>query len=414
MILNKSYYYTLWDMGQSPTSFVREKSYKPEFPWNFTDYFEYTLSNSNMQSNLANNDAWYIEFFGPYCFTTYNLSDFIPKYVLDKIKRNECNLVLHNTGHGQHEAIENIYQEVILKFNLPFDNIIISSESADMHTAGYFISKKLNLPMVNYYLTTEFEGYYSHYAKNLAVKFNNFELKHYDKKFLCLNGYYRRHRAALITMLSGLNLLDKGLISFNIKEGGAEPEDTYNFMKEFFSQIPEVNSILDNNKDNLLKLKSILLDRPFNHGENLAVVMPEHDTYFNDTFFSVVTETNYPDFNPIHHTPELPNRVGRLLSEKIFRTIYFKHPFLIVCNPHSLKLLKELGYKTFDSLIDESYDDETDNSIRIYKIAKEIERLCNLSDEEVYNFINQAKYICEHNFEMLKTKHQFFCRELKI
>jgi len=402
MIINKSYYFTLWDIGHSPPHVV-EKIYKPRYPWNWTDNYENVLGDSC--------DAWYIEFFGSFCFQKFNLSDFIPKYVLEKIKKNELKLILHNTGHGQQEAIENLYKDVILKYNLPFDSVIISSESADMHQAGAYVSKKNNLPMPRFFFATEFEGYYSDYAKNQQVKFNNFELKTYNKKFLCLNGFYRRHRAALITMLSGLNLLDKGIISYNIKDGGATPEDTYAFMQEFFAHIPEVKLILETKKEDLLKLNSILLDRPFNPPDNLAVVMPEHDTYFNDTFFSVVTETNYPDFDPVNHIPILPNRVGRLLSEKIFRTIYFKHPFIMISNSQSLKLLKDLGYKTFDGLIDESYDSETDNSVRIYKVAKEVERLCNMSEEQTHDFISRAKEICEYNFEVLKNKNQF-CREL--
>lgn len=400
MILNKSFYFALWDIGNNP--YVVQKHFKDHFPWNWTDYMD-----------ILNLPTYYIEYFGNYCFKTFNIEDYIPKYVFDLIKNKEAFLLLHNTGHGYHESVENIYNEVLLKYNIPFEQVIISSESADMHEAGIFYSKKYNLPMLKYLWATEFEGYYSHYAKTHIVNFNRFEIKHYDKKFLSLNGFYRQHRAALISLFQCLNLLDKGLISYNIKDGGLSPTETYNFMHEFFDHIHEVKEMLNNNQDVLLKLNSILLDRPFNSGENLAVIMPEHDSYFNDTYFSIITETNFPPFDPVYHKPELPNRVGRLLSEKIFRAIYFKHPFIMVSNPYTLKLLKYLGYKTFEGIIDESYDEELDNSKRIYMIAKEVERLSNFSDTEVNDFISKVKDICEYNFEVLKNKNQF-CRELPL
>ena len=400
MILNKSHYFTLWDIGNNP--YVIEKYYKDYFPWTWTDYMD-----------ILNVPTYYIEYFGNYCFTTFNLDEYIPKYTLNLIRKKEAYLLLHNTGHGYHESIENIYTDVILKYDLPFENVIVSSESADMHKAGEFFSQKLNLPMLRYFLATEFEAYYSYYARTNQVQYNKFELKKYDKKFISLNGFYRNHRAALISLFDCLDLLDKGLISYNIKDGGRTPSETLDFMHEFFDNIPEVKTMLDNNKDRLLSLNSILLDRPFNTSDNLAVVMPEHDRYFNDTYFSVITETNFPPFDPPYHKPDLPDRVGRLLSEKIFRTIYFKHPFIMVSNPHILKLLKYLGYKTFEGLIDESYDDELDNSKRLWKIAKEVKRLSDLSDDEVCDFINKAQSICEFNFNVLKDKNNF-CKQLPL
>lgn len=68
------------------------------------------------------------------------------------------------------------------------------------------------------------------------------------------------------------------------------------------------------------------------------------DHYYRDTFCSVITETyddqQYPYF-----------------TEKTFKAIAFGHPFLLHSNRGTLKLLREMGFKTFDSWWDESYDD---------------------------------------------------------
>jgi hypothetical protein len=84
-----------------------------------------------------------------------------------------------------------------------------------------------------------------------------------------------------------------------------------------------------------------------------------------------------------------------------------KHPFIVATAPNSLQYLKQLGYKTFDGIIDESYDLETDDGKRMIKIVNETERLCKLQSTELENFLDQAKAICEYNYNVLKNKTEF-------
>jgi hypothetical protein len=84
-----------------------------------------------------------------------------------------------------------------------------------------------------------------------------------------------------------------------------------------------------------------------------------------------------------------------------------KHPFVVATAPNSLQYLKQLGYKTFDGIIDESYDLEVDDGKRMIKIIKEAERLCNLESTSLENFLIQAKEICEYNYTVLKNKTEF-------
>ena len=50
------------------------------------------------------------------------------------------------------------------------------------------------------------------------------------------------------------------------------------------------------------------------------------------------------------------------ISEKTWKPIMVGHPFIMVGNKNNLKFLKDLGYKTFDKWIDESYDDIEDEN----------------------------------------------------
>ena len=76
-------------------------------------------------------------------------------------------------------------------------------------------------------------------------------------------------------------------------------------------------------------------------------------------------------------------------------------PFIYVGARHSLQMLKELGFRTFDKFIDESYDDVKDNYDRLESIAKEVDRLCGLSLEELHDLYHDNFDIIEHNYNHL-------------
>jgi hypothetical protein len=62
-------------------------------------------------------------------------------------------------------------------------------------------------------------------------------------------------------------------------------------------------------------------------------------------------------------------------SEKTFWPIVAGIPFIHIHSKHSLKKLKELGYRTYGPYINESYDNEDDVETRIKMVTGEIERL---------------------------------------
>ena len=114
---------------------------------------------------------------------------------------------------------------------------------------------------------------------------------------------------------------------------------------------------------------------------------------FNSTAFSVVLETIFDD--RIH------------LTEKTLRPIAVGHPFIIANGPGTLDYLRSYGFKTFSPWINESYDLETDNSKRLGMIVKEIERLENLSPEELKKVIKECLKIAKHNKKIFFSKNFF-------
>jgi hypothetical protein len=73
-------------------------------------------------------------------------------------------------------------------------------------------------------------------------------------------------------------------------------------------------------------------------------------------------------------------------------------PFILFGNPHSLKKLKEYGFKTFDKWWDESYDTELDLDIRLEKITKVLEEIASWDMTKCHHITNEMEETLIHNF----------------
>ena len=91
------------------------------------------------------------------------------------------------------------------------------------------------------------------------------------------------------------------------------------------------------------------------------------------------------------------------LTEKIFKPIVTKRPFILVGAPGNLEYLKRYGFRTFDQWIDESYDKETDPEVRIRMIADQLEYLCTQDVTKMYKEMQ----------EVLTYNHQHFYGKFK-
>ena len=91
------------------------------------------------------------------------------------------------------------------------------------------------------------------------------------------------------------------------------------------------------------------------------------------------------------------------MTEKCFKPIANYNPFILVSFAGALEELKNLGFRTFEGFIDESYDKETDTTKRLLMIAAEVRRLCSMSKEEIHNWYWSTEEILIHNHNRLMT-----------
>ena len=104
-----------------------------------------------------------------------------------------------------------------------------------------------------------------------------------------------------------------------------------------------------------------------------------------DAFWHVVTETVFY-YDKLH------------LTEKIFKPIVSKQPFMLLAAPGNLAYLRSYGFKTFDGIIDESYDQIQDPDARIEAVVKQLAWYCQLSDQDKMAVIIAINDIVEYNF----------------
>jgi hypothetical protein len=85
------------------------------------------------------------------------------------------------------------------------------------------------------------------------------------------------------------------------------------------------------------------------------------------------------------------------ITEKAFKPMVMRQPFLMFAAPGTLATLRGYGFQTFSSIWDESYDSEMDHEARMSKIVGEINKLYTLPNQEFSRILARCQDIVEHN-----------------
>jgi hypothetical protein len=119
---------------------------------------------------------------------------------------------------------------------------------------------------------------------------------------------------------------------------------------------------------------------------NHALAVPEH---YTDAYFNVVVETHF----------DADGSGGAFLTEKTFKPIKNAQPFVLVAPTGSLQCLRDLGYRTFDSVLDNTYDLETDNTQRWLKVKHTLE----LIQQDPHSMFLRCRDDILHNQQLFQS-----------
>jgi hypothetical protein len=100
------------------------------------------------------------------------------------------------------------------------------------------------------------------------------------------------------------------------------------------------------------------------------------------------------------------------VTEKIFKPIICRQPFVVVSCRHYLRRLRQMGFKTFNPLIDESYDKEKDLDTRVQMALQAVQNFL----ETAHNHTDELQSIVNHNrakYAYIRKHHTYDDRAAK-
>ena len=313
-------------------------------------------------------DTWIypVDFLNPHYFgitfliscEPYNLDSFIPEKVFYGIVNGKGFLVLFFDGEiVRQEAIDTFLSNT----RIPRNKIIIISKCI-LNYDNFMYTTFNEVAALN-------ESVYNrYYTPDTSEK---------TKKYTCPNYFfnmpYRKYRALVSALLLHYNLVDDAVISIG------KEKDLYKYLEDnnkyFHADI--TNKLLENKKD--------LSNIP-------EFIQPDE---IGKAFFNIVLDSY---FEPESKEDNL------YFSEKIYIPMYYKQFYILFGRPYTLKYIKSVGYKTFDSIIDESYDEEVDDEKRFLMVFKEVKRICAMNIDQVKNLSQKVNSILEYNYNHIQTR----------
>lgn len=151
---------------------------------------------------------------------------------------------------------------------------------------------------------------------------------------------------------------------------------------EFLQNCPKTIDIdflqdLNNCKDSIFQHENSYY--PIQHPSNLNLLQ-----YYNDIFVDIIVE---------------PNISGNcfLATEKLWRCVVARRPFIVISNANYLKNLRRLGFKTFNHWWNEDYDLYS-NRDRIKKVENIIFEISSWSLDELNSKLIDMSDILDHNY----------------
>jgi hypothetical protein len=131
------------------------------------------------------------------------------------------------------------------------------------------------------------------------------------------------------------------------------------------------------------------------YGQDMLVTFVIPFKIYNKTAYSLVCETDY-------------SNEFSFFTEKIVKPILARRLFIVISGQHYLKNLQTLGFKTFDTIIDESYDSVEDPETR-WTMA--IDQAIELGKQNQQSILKKIIPIVLHNFNNL---HSLFKENLVV
>jgi hypothetical protein len=221
------------------------------------------------------------------------------------------------------------------------------------------------------------------------------------KPYICLNGAKRSHRVLFLCYLRDHQLLDCGILSWHFNSTPASlPNaiDTTSHITPLPTDLIFVTTTPFTRINDRFQVDDVgrkVFDRHHcffsndwkdpaiagNSNENRWDIPAVQQAFL---YVSVETVLQYP---------------YPYLTEKTFRAILHKRPFVILGAPGSLAQIKKYGFKTFDHIWNEDYDLIQDPNHRIRAVIKIVREIGALSSDQLKDLMYNIQDTVEFNYK---------------
>ena len=261
----------------------------------------------------------------------------------------------------------------IPEFRTAKNKILISSEQSNDYNTLLDKYKMIGVDYF-YHALLSIEWYRQHWYTSPTVNLD------FDRTYITYNNLMigkRLYRTNLLIELQKRQILELGHCSFNTPK----IDDILRSANAYSYLLPESHKLNIASNINLLGEKYVLDSETVNGNYSAELDIAHLQT----GFVNLVTETIFYE-NKVH------------LTEKIFKPICAKIPFILLGGAGNLEYLRNYGFKTFGDYWDESYDTIISPSQRMDAVLDVLTKIANTSQSELRSMKQDMAHILEHNY----------------
>jgi hypothetical protein len=314
---------------------------------------------------------------------------------------NKCNLqnliqvyndldTFRNSKHSRKISCLQMPYPVRAEFDTLVDELVSYSDNvlilmSELHDRTVEIVQRHDNVKVSYFICGEF----------------NFKLEHspvhkfYDW-FTTTVHFYKNVRPETLDILTPYNAKP---LYFDCLLGRKKPHRDYAYKQLYrakenlLTYLGDISCNFDDPEKWLWEREGLDIDRPvewtvdrlpyYGHRMSISQIVPLQ--IYNQTAYTLIAETNYSN----HYS---------FYTEKTVKPIIARRLFVALAGRGHLANLRKLGFKTFNGIIDESYDLASDDTLRWDMALAQVVRLMQTPQDEV---LFRTIPICEHNYNVM-------------
>lgn len=333
-------------------------------PFRLQEYCDYHNGNYNVYSTA--------EQFPPNSFypiglgffdLTIDYIDLLPVRIRDCLHQGNLQLLFYYHEGDNPVTIKQHLDLLCFKHSLPSDCYVFVSGN----TAAQ------DLPKFIYF--TDFELWY--YQRNRSSPALKAHTQPRERDFTVLNRLHKSWRAMAMADLLHNGILDNSYWSYC--ESG-----TFNDL-ECAIEIDDIPGLRDRTEKFLNTAPYISDELDFDQRNDHSTLVSK---YHVNSYCNIVMETHFDIEN-----------TGTFLTEKTFKPIKHGQMFYVAGPAGSLQVLRDLGYRVFDSVLDNSYDLEPDPTQRWMALTRSIF----FSQPDLPQLYELCRADIEHNQQLFQS-----------